>query len=31
MNHRKSVGKNVKDCYDVEITKAWYGDSLNVV
>lgn len=28
MNHRKSVGKNVKDYCDVEITREWYGDSI---
>lgn len=28
MNHRRNVGKNVKDYCDVEITKAWYGESI---
>ena len=29
MNLRKNVGKNVKSCCDVEITKAWYGEPID--
>lgn len=29
MNHRRNVGKNVKDYYDVEVTRAWYGEQID--